>query len=299
MAEKSPKLQHASGRAKKSHSKSAPIYPVSEIRPAPPLHSKELEPYVSYFAHYDILTDLPNRSGFRERIAGALARASRQKQIAGVLLLNLDHFRAINLKHGYECGDAVLKLVAERLKQCTRASDTLARLGGDEFAIILEGLADRDAAQVPARRALEVTARPLPIQGEEIRILGTIGIALFPADAADVDGLLRAADTAMCDAKDHQRGWYRYYSPDIEFKTEHNDVRRAEIEARIARLTTREREVLQILIAGKPNKLIAAQLGTSTRTVENHRARIMEKMQASSLAELVRMVLDHHSHQPI
>jgi diguanylate cyclase (GGDEF)-like protein len=257
------------------------------------LSREQLEYYLGHLAQYDVLTELPNRSQFHDRLSGALARAARHKQMAGIMLLNVDAFKAINIKHGHRGGDLVLKEVAARLKQCTRQSDTVARMGGDEFAVILEDLTGKEGAEVPAQRALDALSRPMLIDGKEVLITATIGIALYPLDVADLDGLLRTADAAMCDAKDHERNTYRFYSAELDFKTQRDELRRAEIEKKLARLTPREREVLDILIAGKANKMIAYLLGASTRTIENHRASIMDKMQADSLPELVRMVLDH------
>src|SRR5258706_1197109 len=254
---------------------------------------EQIEYYLEHLAHYDVLTELPNRTQFHDRLSGALARAARLEQTVGIMLLNLDGFKAVNIKHGYKSGDNMLSQVAGRLKQCTRKSDTIARLGGDEFAVILEGLTSKRSAVVPAQRALEALSRPITIDGKEVLITATIGIAVYPQDGRDIDGLLRTADAAMCDAKDHERNTFRFYSPELDFKTRRDELRRAEIERKFARLTPREREVLDILIAGKANKMIAYLLGASTRTIENHRAHIMGKMQAKSLPELVRMVLDH------
>jgi diguanylate cyclase (GGDEF)-like protein len=265
-------------------------------RPVPgAAERKQLEFYLGHLAQYDVLTELPNRSQFRDRLGGAIARAERHQHIAGVMLLNVDGFKAINIRHGHRAGDLVLQEVAARLKHCTRQSDTVARLGGDEFAVILEDLAAREGAVVPAMRALEALAKPMRIEGGDISIsiTVTLGIALYPLDVKDLDGLLRTADAAMCDAKDHGRNCFRFYSPEFEFKTQREELRRAEIEKNLARLTSREREVLDTLIAGKANKMIAYLLGASTRTIENHRASIMSKMKADSLPELVRMVLDH------
>jgi diguanylate cyclase (GGDEF)-like protein len=227
-----------------------------------------------------------------------MARAARHKEMVGIMLLNVDSFKAVNIKHGHRIGDLVLKEVAARLQQNTRKSDTVARLGGDEFAVILEDLTERPGAVVPAQWALEALAMPMTIDGNDIRITATIGIAVCPLDVDDLDGLLRTADAAMCDAKDHARNIYRFYSPELEFKSERDGQRRAGIEKNLARLTPREREVMEILIAGKVNKMIAYLLGTSTRTIENHRASIMTKMQAASLPELVHMMLDHRCSQP-
>ena len=255
---------------------------------------EQMEYYLAHLAQYDALTELPNRSQFHDRLTGAMARAARQNHLVGIMLLNVDFFKAVNIKHGYDNGDSVLRQVAERLKQCTRKSDTVARLGGDEFAVILEGLTEKEGAVMPAQRALETLRRPLMIDGVEVLLTATIGIALYPPDVADLDGLLRSADAAMCDAKDHERNAFRFYSLALDLKTQRDELRRAEIEKKLSRLTPREHEVLNILIAGKANKIIAYLLGASTRTIENHRAHIMDKMQAKSLPELVRMVLDHH-----
>jgi diguanylate cyclase (GGDEF)-like protein len=254
---------------------------------------KEIEEYLGHFAKFDLLTELPNRSQFHDRLEGALARATRHGQLVGLMLLNLDSFRRINTKFGHRMGDRVLKSAAERLKACTRKSDTLARIGGDEFAILLEGLATKELAAEPARRALHALSRPLVIDDKEIMLSATAGVAVYPVDVADTDGLLRAADFAMCDAKDRAPNTFCLYSSEIELKTRRELSRRTDIEANLAKLTPRELEVLDILVEGKANKMIAYMLGTSTRTIENHRASIMRKMQADSLAALVRMVLDH------
>lgn len=120
----------------------------------------------------------------------------------------------------------------------------------------------------------------------------SIGITVFPLDARDLDALLRNADVAMYYAKERGRNNYQFYSPELGAHTRRDELRRAEIEQRLARLTRREREVLDLLIAGKASKMIAYLLGTSSRTIDIHRARVMDKMQADSLPELVRMALE-------
>lgn len=253
---------------------------------------KRLESRLSYLTQYDVLTELPNRSQFRDRLGGAVARAIRNKQLVGVMFIGLDRFKAVNATLGQEAGDLVLKLMAERLGHSVRKSDTLARLGGDEFSVILEGLAEKEGADVVAQRELESLSRPLLLDGQEVRLTASIGIAVFPPDADDLDALLRNADVAMHYAKEHGRNNYQFYSPELDARTSRDERRRTEVEQKLARLTPREREVLDMLVAGKANKMVAYLLGTSTRTIENHRARIMDKMQADSLPELVRMRLD-------
>ncbi|MDP1647318.1 MAG: diguanylate cyclase [Rubrivivax sp.] len=254
---------------------------------------KRLESRLSYLAQYDVLTELPNRRQFHDRLGGAMARASRNKQLVGVMFLGLDRFQTVNATLGQGVGDFVLKQMAERLKHCVRKSDTVARVGGDEFSVILEGLVEKQGAAVVAQRGLESLSQPVLLDGgPEVRLTASIGITVFSIDAHELDALLRNADVAMYYAKERGRNNYQFYSPDLDTRTRRDELRRAEIEHRLARLTPREREVLDLLVAGKANKMVAYLLGTSTRTIENHRARIMDKMQADSLPELVRMRLD-------
>jgi diguanylate cyclase (GGDEF)-like protein/PAS domain S-box-containing protein len=251
---------------------------------------RRLQAQVTRLAQYDPLTELANRSQYRDRLDGAIARAARNKQMLGVLCLGLDHFRAINDSLGQQGGDVVLMQVAERLKRIVRKSDTIARLGGDEFSVILEGLIEKDGAAIAAQRELKALAEPFTLDGQEIRLTVSIGIAVFPLDAQDLESLLRNASLAMNFAKQHGRNNVQFYSAELD-KAGRNEVqRRSEIRQRLENLTPREREVLDLLIAGKASKMIAYLLGISARTVDIHRARVMEKMQADSLAELVHMV---------
>lgn len=259
---------------------------------------KQLEYWLGHFSQFDLLTDLPNRSQFIDRLHGAIARADRSGRLLGVMLLNLDHFKAVNATHGHRIADLALKGTAERLKGCTRASDSIARLGGDEFSVLLEGLDGKDGATIAAQRLLKALCRPLPIAGREVAITLTAGVAFYPPDGDGIDALLHHADLAMSHAKGHRRGGCEFYSPDLVLSHRRDPQRRAMLDQRLAQLTPREREVLDILVAGNANKMIAYMLGTSTRTIENHRARIMAKMKARSLPELVRMVLDVHDVVP-
>ena len=253
---------------------------------------KQLEYWLGHFAQFDLLTNLPNRSQFLDRLHGAIARTDRSGRLLGVMLLNLDHFKALNSTFEYRTADLILKRMAERLKNSTRASDAIARLGGDEFSVILEGLEEKEGAAVAAQRIQKALSRPLSVAGKEVMITVTAGVAFYPADADNIDVLLHHADLALSHAKAHHRGSCEFFADDLALSRGHDAQRRAAIEAHLARLTPREREVLDILVAGNANKMIAYILGTSTRTIENHRARIMDKMEARSLPELVRMVVD-------
>jgi diguanylate cyclase (GGDEF)-like protein/PAS domain S-box-containing protein len=251
---------------------------------------RRLQAQLTRLAQYDPLTELANRSQYRDRLDGAIARAARNKQMLGVLCLGLDHFRAINDSLGQQGGDVVLMQVAERLKRIVRKSDTIARLGGDEFSVILEGLIEKNGAGIAAQRELTALAEPFQLDGKEIRLTVSIGIAVFPDDAPDLESLLRNASLAMSFAKQHGRNRCQFYSSELDTLGRSEAQRRSETKLRLESLTTREREVLELLIAGKASKMIAYLLGISARTVDIHRARVMEKMQADSLAELVHRV---------
>lgn len=256
---------------------------------------RRLRAQVARLAQYDPLTELANRSQYRDRLDGAIARAARNKQLLGVLCMGLDHFRAINDALGQRGGDVVLMQVAERLKQIVRKSDTIGRLGSDEFSVILEGLVEKDGAAIAAQRLLTSLAQPFVLDGNEVRLTVSIGITVCPIDAADLDSLLRKAVLAMNYAKQHGRNKYQLYSTELDTQDRSEAQRRAEIGRRLQSLTPREREVLDLLIAGKASKMIAYLLGISARTIDIHRARVMEKMQADSIAELVHMMRELQS----
>lgn len=254
--------------------------------------SRHLESRLRFLAQYDALTGLPNHRQFRDCLNGAIARATRNQQKVAVILLSLDHLKTVNATFGHQAGNFVLQQVAERLKQCLRKGVTLARLDGDEFALILEGLAEKQGAAVIAEHILKVLSWPLVFDGREILVTASIGIALL-ADAADgLERLMQNADQALRHARSGEPNTYQIYNAETDALNRRNALRRTEIEQRVAHLTPREHEVMELLIAGQTNKIIAYRLDASSRTIENHRAHIMAKMQADSLPDLVRMVLD-------
>ena len=251
-----------------------------------------LEGRVSYLVRNDILTDLPNRIEFHDRLIGAMSRSKQNQRQVAVIRLDLDYFRTINRQCGNAAGDSVLREIAARIRNSVRPTDTVARVTGDGFGVILEGLEHRDQASVVINRILANLSPPVVVAGVSIIVGATAGIAAHPGDALGIDALLHAADTALHFAQASARGGFRFYFPEMEVSSTRDKTRRDEKNDLAARLTHREREVMFAVVEGHSTKTIADKLGTSPRTIESHRARVMEKMEAESLVDLVRMVMD-------
>ena len=175
---------------------------------------KRAEERISYAAHHDSLTGLPNRTLFNNQLEQALKRARRGERLA-VLYLDLDHFKRSNDTLGHPIGDKLLKAVAARLRACVRDIDVVARLSGDEFAIIQSSL-DRpsDAADL-AKRVRDKILKPFNLDGHHIVVDISIGISIAPNDAAEVNELLKDADMALYEAKNAGRGTYCFYEPEM------------------------------------------------------------------------------------
>jgi diguanylate cyclase (GGDEF)-like protein/PAS domain S-box-containing protein len=163
-------------------------------------------------AQFDLLTDLPNRALFADRLAQALNQARRQKWHAAVLFIDLDDFKSVNDTLGHAAGDALLHEIGRRLSGLLRKGDTVARLGGDEFAVVLAQLTQAQDAGLVAEKILRVMAAPMLLEGHEHVVTASIGIALFPDHGQD-EMLVRHADAAMFEAKQAGRNAFRIYNP--------------------------------------------------------------------------------------
>ncbi|MGC1694172.1 MAG: EAL domain-containing protein [Pseudolabrys sp.] len=169
---------------------------------------------IAHMARHDALTDLPNRIMMRERLQHELKRVKRGECLA-VLCLDLDQFKSVNDTLGHPIGDELLKLVADRLRGCTREPDTIARLGGDEFAIIMTQMKEPTDAASLSRRIRESIIRPYQVDGHQIVSDLSIGISIAPIDGTESDILLKNADMALYGAKADGRGTYRFFEPDM------------------------------------------------------------------------------------
>jgi len=177
---------------------------------------KRAEARIAFMAHHDALTALPNRLMLRERMEDMLARIARHGGRMAVLCLDLDNFKTVNDTLGHPIGDMLLKAVAGRLAVQLRDDDLVARLGGDEFAVLQADVCDTADVTSLAARLLATIAEPYDLDGHEISIGASIGVAFVPDDGLDADRLLKNADIALYRAKGDGRGMYRFFEPEMD-----------------------------------------------------------------------------------
>jgi diguanylate cyclase (GGDEF)-like protein/PAS domain S-box-containing protein len=173
------------------------------------------EERVRHMARHDSLTGLPNRAAFRDEMEQALKRVRRGQMIAA-MCLDLDHFKNVNDTLGHLVGDKLLCAVAARLKDVVRETDTIARLGGDEFAVLQVGLDRPEAASSFAQRIITAINQPYDLEGHQVIVSTSIGIAISPNDGSTTEQLLRNADMALYRAKSDGRAVFRYFEPEMD-----------------------------------------------------------------------------------
>jgi len=176
---------------------------------------RRVEDRITHLAHYDALTDLPNRALFHEQLKRELARIAPGEQLA-VLYIDIDEFKSVNDTLGHLIGDELLKSVAVSLGRCVRDTDFVARLGGDEFAIVQTGIRTADDVTGLVTRVLDTIREPYECLGHQVTTDASIGIALAPQHGADLDQILKNADLAMYAAKSAGRRTYRFFEPEMD-----------------------------------------------------------------------------------
>lgn len=196
---------------------------------------KRAQEQIEYQAYHDALTGLPNRLLLKDRLTQALAHARRQQASLVVMFLDLDRFKLVNDTLGHALGDQLLNAVAARLVGSVREGDTVARVGGDEFTLLLPGMAKEDDSSRTARKVLDVIREPLQLEGHEVYVTTSIGIALYPDDGDDAESLMKSADSAMYRAKELGRNGYQHWTRGMNARA----LERMALEGRLRRALDR------------------------------------------------------------
>ncbi|WP_019624520.1 sensor domain-containing protein [Thioalkalivibrio thiocyanoxidans] len=193
---------------------------------------KQSQERLEYLAHYDTLTDLPNRTLFEFKLDKAIEHSKRHGERIAVLIIDLDRFKAINDSLGHSVGDELLAAIPKRLALRLRGEDTFARLGGDEFALLLGRIEHPEDAGTVAHDIISHLAAPFSLpSGHEVFIGASIGISVFPNDGSTMEEMMRNADSAMFEAKDRGRNHYHFYTEDLTLRA----VERLSLENRLRR----------------------------------------------------------------
>lgn len=193
---------------------------------------KRAETELARLAHYDSLTGIPNRLLFNDRLDRALQRAERGDSPFALLYVDLDGFKSVNDTHGHDVGDKLVQGIAERLSQCIRRTDSVARIGGDEFTVLLEKVSSTNDTVVIAQKIIDIITEPFDINGQQLRVGSSLGIAVYPDAGRDATTLIKHADMAMYEAKAMQGSNYRFFTD--KMSDDEVDQNRLDIELRAA-----------------------------------------------------------------
>jgi diguanylate cyclase (GGDEF)-like protein/PAS domain S-box-containing protein len=200
------------------------------------IERKLAEDRIQFMANHDALTGLPNRTLLDDRLSQALLYAQRYDRWATVAFVDLDNFKNINDSLGHNAGDELLKTVASRMVACVRATDTVARLGGDEFVILLfDQPKSADIISAAVRKIRAAIAEPICLEGHDLRVTSSMGIANYPDDGTDAETLLASADAAMYRAKEMGRDNFQFYTPELNAKVHEKFLLHEEMRNAVAR----------------------------------------------------------------
>jgi diguanylate cyclase (GGDEF)-like protein/PAS domain S-box-containing protein len=200
------------------------------------IERKRAEDRIHFMANHDTLTGLPNRALLNDRLSQAILHAQRYDRWVTVLFVDLDNFKLVNDNLGHNAGDELLKTVANRMIYCIRATDTVVRLGGDEFVVVLaDQRKSADAISDIAKKIQAVVAEPVHLDGHDLTVTSSIGIANYPDDGVDGDTLLANADAAMYRAKEVGRANFQFYTPELNTKVHGKFLLQEELRNAVAR----------------------------------------------------------------
>ncbi len=188
------------------------------------IQRKSTERLIQKLAHFDLLTQLPNRQLFFDRFYQLITRSNREKSSFAIFFIDLDRFKEVNDRLGHEAGDYVLKEVAKRISETIRSEDTVARFGGDEFTLLVPDVSDAASAAQVAEKVMHIFEAPIHFGNEQIHISPSIGIGIYPRDGSNAKVLLQRADIAMYAAKRGGSGQYRLYSSFLVHQETRTDV---------------------------------------------------------------------------
>jgi len=172
---------------------------------------KKNQEQLEHSAHYDLLTNLPNRALLSERLSQAILQSNRSHKLVAIVFIDLDGFKMVNDTHGHDIGDELLIVLSKRMKKVLREGDTLARIGGDEFVVVLTDLDSQKDCKPILKRLLHASSLPIPIGNITANISSSVGVTIYPEDNVDASLLIQHADQAMYKAKQSGKNCYRYF----------------------------------------------------------------------------------------